>query len=130
MRLENDGPTLARGIMRVGATLAMGALIVYSFWSTFSESAALGRLSATAAKYAYTEQCDLVGNIIAIGQPNCVDLNDYIFIYGAVSKALRKANRGKPSQLLVFETGKVARTEINRVEKRLRFRANKGMNFD
>lgn len=127
---EDGGPTLARGIMRVGTTLAIGALVVYSLWSTYSESAALGRLSATAAKYVYSERCDLEGNLIATGQPNCVDLNQYIFIYGRVSKALRRANTGKPSEFLVFEKGKVARAEINRVEKRLRFRANNAMNSD
>ncbi|MGO4623821.1 hypothetical protein AB4Z34_17485 [Ensifer sp. 2YAB10] len=128
MQAEDDGPTLARGILRVGTLFAVVVLIAYSFLDLFSESAALNRLSATAAKYAYTERCNAEGNLIATGQPNCVDLNHYVFVYGPVSKAFRRACAGKPAELLLFEKGKVARTEINRVEKMLRFRAQNGAN--
>lgn len=128
MQTEDDGPTLARGILRVGTVFAVIGLIAYSFWDLDSESAALNRLSAIAAKYTYTERCDAEGNLIATGQPNCVDLNHYVFVYGPVSKALRRACTGKPAELLLFERGKVARTEINRVEKMLKFRAQTGVN--
>lgn len=128
MPLEDEDPTLTRGSLRVGTLLAVVVLIVYLFWDLYSESAALNRLSATAAKYVYTERCNAEGNLIATGQPNCVDLNHYVFVYGPISKALRSACTGKPSEMLVFEEGKVARTEINRVEKMLKFRDQNGVN--
>lgn len=128
MRVDEDGPTLSRGILRVSTLFIVIAVISYSFWNIYSESAALNRLSATAAIYNYTESCDAEGNLIGTGQPNCVDLNHYVFVYGPISKALRKACTGKPAELLLFEEGKVARTEINRVEKMLKFRAQNGVN--
>jgi hypothetical protein len=50
MQTEADGPTLARGNLRVGTLFAVIGLIADSFWDLYSESAALNRLSATAAK--------------------------------------------------------------------------------
>ncbi|MBY3386535.1 hypothetical protein [Rhizobium laguerreae] len=127
MRDDEHTPSMSRGLLRVGTLCIVIALISYFFWDMFSETAALRRLAETAKNYHYTERCDADGNQIATGQPNCVDLNHYVFVYGPVSKAFRRACSGKVAAILSFEEGKVARTEINLVEKMLQFRARNGL---
>ncbi|MGW9947342.1 hypothetical protein J2W92_002679 [Rhizobium leguminosarum] len=125
---DDEGPSMSRGILRVGTLCVVVVLIAYFLWDMFSETAALRRLAATAKNYSYTEKCDANGNLVATGHPNCVDLNHYMFVYGPVSRAFRRACSGKAAAMLSFEEGKVARTEINLVEKMLQFRARNGMN--
>lgn len=125
---DEDNPSMSRGLLRVGTLCLVVVLIAILFWDMFSESAAIRRLAATAKNYRYTERCDADGNLIATGQPNCVDLNHYVFIYGPVSRAFRRACSGKTAAMLSFEAGKVARSEINLVEKMLQFRARNGVN--
>lgn len=128
MRDQEASPSISLGLLRVGTLCIVVALIVYFFWDMFSESAALRRLAATAKNYPYTERCDANGNLIETGPPNCVDLNHYVFIYGPISRAARRACSGKTAAMLSFEVGKVARTEINLVEKMLQFRVRNGVN--
>ncbi|MBY3139006.1 MULTISPECIES: hypothetical protein [Rhizobium] len=128
MRDDEDTPSMSRGLLRVGTLCLVVVLIAILFWDMFSESAALRRLAATAKNYRYAEKCDADGNVIATGQPNCVDLNHYVFVYGPVSRALRRACSGKSAAMLSFEPGKVARSEINLVEKMLQFRVRNGVN--
>ncbi|MGO7947232.1 hypothetical protein ACC722_39405, partial [Rhizobium ruizarguesonis] len=64
---------------------------------------ALRRLAATAKNYRYAERCDADGNLIATGQPNCVDLNHYVFIYGPVSRAFRRACSVKTAAMQSFD---------------------------
>ncbi|MBA8835197.1 hypothetical protein GGE39_005161 [Rhizobium leguminosarum] len=125
---DKDTPSMSRGLLRVGTLCLVVVLIAILFWDMFSESAALRRLAATAKNYRYAERCDAEGNLIATGQPNCVDLNHYVFVYGPVSRAFRRACSGKSAAMLSFEEGKVARSEINLVEKMLQFRARNGVN--
>jgi len=124
----DDNPSMSLMILRLGTLFAVVALVGYLFWEMFSESAALSRLSATANIYPYTERCDANGQSTAIGQPNCVDLNHYLFVHGSVDKAFRRACSGKPATVLSFEKGKVGIFEINIVEKMLQFRRLNGVN--
>jgi hypothetical protein len=124
----DNGPSLARGLLRVGTLLAAVLLVSYVFWEIFSESAALSRLTATAENFSYTARCDGDGNPIETGEPNCIDLNRYVFIHGPINKAIRRACAGKSPAALLFEPGKVARTEINSVQKSLQFHARFGTN--
>lgn len=124
----DDGPSLARGLLRVGTFFAAAALVCYFFWDTLSESAALSRLTVTAENFSYTARCDGHGNPIETGEPNCVDLNRFVFIHGPINKALRRACSGNSAAVLLFEPGKVARTEINAVQKSLQFHARFGTN--
>lgn len=126
MREDETSPTVARGLLRLSTLFALVAVGGYVFWDTFSEAAALNRLAATATNYRYTQSCDSQGNFIPAAPNNCVDLNHYVFIYGPVMKAVRRSCTGKPVALLSFEKGKVARTEINSVEKMLQFHARYG----
>jgi hypothetical protein len=128
MQADETTPTVARGLLRLGTLFGVIALGGYFFWDMFSETAALNRLAATARSYHYTESCDAEGNLVSSTPANCVDLNHYVFIYGPVLKAMRRACTGKPVAMLSFEKGKVATTEINLVEKMLRFRAQNGAN--
>jgi len=125
---DDDNPSMSLMILRLGTLFAVVALVGYFFWEMFSESAALSRLSATANIYPYAERCDANGQLIAIGQPNCVDLNHYLFVHGSVDKAFRRACSGKPAAVLSFEKGKVATFEINSVENMLQFRHQNGVN--
>lgn len=128
MQDDEDNPSISRVILRLGTLFAVIALVGYLSWEMFSESAALSRLSATAAIYPYIDRCDDNGQLIATGQPNCVDLNHYMFVHGPVDKAFRRACSGTPAAILAFEKGKVATSEINRVQKMLQFRRQNGVN--
>lgn len=128
MQDDEATPTVARGLLRLGTLFGMIAVGGYFLWDLFSESAALNRLAATAKIYHYTESCDAEGNLVSSTPANCVDLNHYVFVYGPVMKAIRRGCTGKSAAMLSFEKGKVARTEINSVEKMLRFRTRNGTN--
>lgn len=128
MQTDDSGPTLARGLVRLCTLLGVTAIFGYFLWSSFSEAAALGRLATTARSFRYIQSCDLGGRPIPSGVANCVDLNHYVFVHAPVMTALRRDCTGKPEAMLLFEKGKVARTEINRVEKLLRFREKNGTN--
>jgi hypothetical protein len=128
MQTDDSGPTLAQGLLRLGTLLGVTAIGGYFLWSLFSENAALNRLATTAKSFRYTQSCDVEGRPVSSGVANCIDLNHYVFIYGPVMTALRRECTGKPATILFFEKGKVARTEINRVEKLLRFRGQNGTN--
>lgn len=125
---DEAAPTVVLGLLRLGALFGVIAVVAYSFWDLYSESAALNRLAATAKGYHYTESCDAEGNLVSSLPANCVDLNHYVFIDGPVMKAIRRNCAGKSAATLTFEKGKVARTEINNVEKMLQFRARNGTN--
>ncbi len=125
---NGTGPTVGQRFLRLGTLFAVFAVGGYFFWDLFSEAAALNRLAVTAKSYNYTQSCDAEGNRTLSTPANCVDLNEYVFIYGPVMKALRRDCAGKSAAMLSFEKGKVARKEINSVEKRLRFRARNGTN--
>jgi len=127
-RLSDDGEAISvsRIMSRGGTVFIVIALASYFLWEMFSESAALSRLSATAAIFHYTERCNADGNPIATGQPNCVDLNRYMFVHGPIDRAIRRACPGKKAGILSFEEGKVSRSEINSVQKELQFRARNG----
>ncbi|MGF6156756.1 hypothetical protein M2267_001999 [Ensifer sp. KUDG1] len=128
MHEDEESPTVARGLLRLSTLFVFMAVGGYVFWDTFSEAAALDRLKATAKNYRYTESCDSEGNFIVSASANCVDLNHYVFIDGPVMKAVRRNCTGKPAALLSFKKGKVARTEINSVQKMLQFHARYGTN--
>lgn len=128
MRDDEATPSMVRGLFRIAVLFAVVALASYFLWNMYSESAALGRLTATANNFPYTERCDLDGNLLAAGAPNCVDLDRYIFVHGPINRAFRRACSGEAAGMLLFEKGKVARTEINLVEKMLQFRAQNGVN--
>ncbi|NTI03138.1 hypothetical protein G6K88_14030 [Agrobacterium rhizogenes] len=123
---DEEALSTSRIILRVGTLVAVAAMIAYLSWVMFSEKAALNRLSETAQNYHYTESCDADGNLVATGQPNCVDLNRYMFVYGPISKAFRRACSGKAAEMLSFQEGKVSTFEINLVDKMLLFRAREG----
>ncbi|KAA0681161.1 hypothetical protein DTW90_37205 [Neorhizobium sp. P12A] len=129
MQGDETGPTIALGLMRLGTLFGVLAVGGYFFWDMFSETAALDRLAATARSYHYTQSCDADGNVISTAPANCVDLNHYVFVYGPVMKAKRRACTGKPAAVLSFEKSKVATTEINLVQKILQFHAQYGENF-
>jgi len=124
---DDEVLTILRIISRVGMLLFVAAIITYLVWEMFSESAALSRLSATAQVYHYTQRCDADGNPISTGQPNCVDLNRYVFVHGPPDKAFRRACSGKTAEMLSFERGNVSTFEINLVDKMLQFRARNGV---
>lgn len=128
MGVEEATPSVSRGLFRVGTFLAFVAFVSYFLWDMYSESAALRRLADTAKNFPYTERCDADGNWIATGPPNCVDLNGYLFVYGPVSRAFRRACSGKAATTLLFEKNKVARTEIISVQRSLQFKARTGVN--
>lgn len=128
MQGDDVGPTLAQGILRLGTLFGVTAVGGYFFWSLYSETAALDRLASTAKSFPYTQSCDAGGRIVSSGVDNCIDLNHYVFIDGPVMTALRRDCTGKSEAMLVFEAGKVARTEINRVAQLLRFREQNGTN--
>ncbi len=128
MQRDEVEPTLTQGMLRLGTLFAVIAVGGHFFWNFFSETAALNRLEATAKSYRYTQSCDAEGHPVSSGVGNCVDLNHYVFVYGPTMKALRRACTGKSETILFFEKGKVARTEINSVEKLLRFREQYGTN--
>jgi hypothetical protein len=123
---DEEAPSMSRAISRVGTLVAVAAMIAYLLWVMFSEKAALNRLSETAQNYHFTESCDADGNLVATGQPNCVDLNRYMFVYGPISRAFRRACSGNVAEKLSFEDGKVSTFEINLVDKMLQFRAREG----
>ncbi len=126
--MSDDGEAISvsRIMSRVGTVFIVIALASYFLWEMLSESAALSRLSATAAIFRYTERCDADGNPIATGQPNCVDLNRYVFVHGPIDRAFRRECSGKKGGILSFEEGKVSRSEINSVQKELQYRARNG----
>ena len=109
-----------------GTVFVVIAIPSYFLWEMFSESAALSRLSATAAIFHYTVRCDADGNPVATGQPHGVDLNRYVLVHGPIHGAFRRACSGKKAGILSFEEGKVPRSEINSVQKELQFRARNG----
>lgn len=126
---DEEGPSTALGLLRVGTLISFIALALFFLWEFFSQSAALSRLSATAEILPYTERCDADGNLITTGRPNCVDLGRYVFVHGTVNKAFRKACAGQKgaAEMLSFEEGKASRTEINGIQKSLRFQAQTGV---
>jgi hypothetical protein len=128
MHTDDSGPTLAQGLVRLGTLLGVVVIGSYFLWSLFSEAAALDRLATTAKSFRYTQSCDVEGRAVSSGVTNCVDLNHYVFVYGPVMTALRRDCTGKSEAIILFEKGAVARTEINRVEKLLRFREQNGTN--
>lgn len=93
IKLQDDdtGPSLARGLFRLGVFFGCVAFILFFFWETYSSSAALSRLSAAASTFSYTERCDANGNPTTTGEPNCIDLGRYLFIHVPVMKALSKS---------------------------------------
>lgn len=123
---DEEPLTLSRIIQRFGTLFVVVAITSYFSWEMFSDNAALSRLSATAEIYHYTERCDADGNPIATGQPNCADLNNYVFVHGPINRAFRRACSGKTAEMLSFEDGKVPRSEISSVQKALQFRAQNG----
>jgi hypothetical protein len=128
MQTDDSGPTLAQGLVRLGTLLGVIAIGSYFLWTLFSKAAALDRLATTAKSFGYTQSCDVEGRPVSSGVANCIDLNHYVFIYGPVMTALRRDCTGKSEAILFFEKREVARTEINRIEKLLRFREQNGMN--
>ena len=132
VKLQDDdtGPSLARGLFRIGVFVGCAAFVLFFFWETYSSSAALSRLSAAASNFAYTESCDANGNPTSVGEPNCVDLGRYVFVHGPVLKAFRRAcsGSGDVPGVVVLEIGKAPRIEIHRVEKAFRFRSRNGVN--
>lgn len=95
MQDDDTNPSLARGLFRLGVLFGCVAFILFFFWETYSSSAALSRLSAAASNFSYTEKCDANGNPTTTGEPNCIDLGRYLFIYGPVMKALSKSVLGE-----------------------------------
>ena len=130
LRLQDDetGPSLARGLMRLGVFFGCVALVMLFFWETYSSSAALRRLSAAARNFSYTEKCDANGNPTTTGKPNCVDLGRYLFVYGPVMKAFRRACLGTKDApaVIILEEDKAPRRDIHRVEKSFDFRSRTG----
>lgn len=116
-------PSLGRGLYRLAVLFACIAIFTYVLWEIFSTTAAVSRLSSTARTYPYADRCDENGNRIDSGQPNCVNLPNYVFINGPVLKAFRKACPGgnEPAEMLVLEKGKAPRIDIVRVQKALNF---------
>lgn len=130
MQEHKGNPTLARGLYRVAVLFGCVALVSYFLWELFSTSAAVSRLSAAARNFPYVERCDDEGNRADAGQPNCVDLGQYVFINGPVLQALRRScseGDGPPVMLTLVE-GKASRKDIVRVEKYLAFRKRTGQN--
>ncbi|WP_085737513.1 hypothetical protein [Rhizobium sp. CIAT894] len=127
MQDDEANPSLALGLYRVSVLVGCIFLITCLFWDMFSATAAVNRLSAAANNFHYTERCDSNGNLIDTGEPNCVDLGNYLLINGPVLKALRRACAyGSTPAMLILEKGKASRIEIARVEKSLAWRvANK-----
>lgn len=130
IKLQDDdtNPSLARGLFRLGVLFGCVAFILFFFWETYSSSAALSRLSAAAGNFSYTEKCDANGNPTTTGEPNCIDLGRYLFIYGPVMKAFRRAcsGSGDGAGVVILEKNKAPRIEIHRVEKAFRFRSRNG----
>ncbi len=123
---DEDALSVSRIMSRAGTIVTVIALASHFLWEMLSESAALSRLSATAAIFHYPERCDANGNPIATGQPNCVDLNRCVFVHGPINRAFRRAYTGKEAGILSFEEGKVPRSEINAVQKELQYWARSG----
>jgi hypothetical protein len=132
MKLQDDdsGPSLARGLFRVGVLFGCVAFVLFFFWETYGSSAALSRLSAAASSFSYTERCDANGNATTTGEPNCIDLGRYQFVYGPVMTAFRRACSGSDDApgVIILEEDKAPRIEIHRVEKAFRFRSRNGAN--
>ena len=130
IKLQDDdtGPSLARGLFRLGVLFGCVAFVLFFFWETYSSSAALSRLSAAASNFSYTERCDANGNPTTTGEPNCIDLGRYQFVYGPVMKAFRRACSGTDDGpgVVILEKDKAPRIEIHRVEKAFRFRSRNG----
>lgn len=125
---DNTGPSLARGLFRLGVLFGCVAFLLFFFWETYSSSAALSRLSAAASNFSYTERCDANGNPTPTGEPNCIDLGRYLFVYGPVMKSFRTACSGSDGGpgVVILEKDKASRIEIHRVEKAFRFRSRNG----
>ncbi|MBD8665643.1 hypothetical protein IFT59_20565 [Rhizobium sp. CFBP 8752] len=128
MHNDNSDPTVARGLYRILVLFMSIALGSYLLWEMFSTTAALSRLAAAAGNFPYVERCDVEGNPRTTGQPNCVDLSDYLFINGPVLKAIARVcpRSDKPPVMLTLEQGKASREDIVRVEKGLRYRKENG----
>jgi hypothetical protein len=128
-RLQDDvGPSLARGMMRLGILFGCILLVIFFFWETYSSSASLRRISATAKSFPYTDRCDSNGHPANIEKPNCVDLGSYVFVSGPILKAFRKACAGSNQMpgVIILEESAAPRIEIHRVEKALTFRLRNG----
>lgn len=130
MEDDDSGPSLARGLFRVGVLLGCVAFVLFFLWGTYSSSAALSRLSEAARDFSYTERCDANGNPTNTGEPNCIDLGRYLFVYSPAMKAFRKACSGSDEapDVIILEEDKAPRIEIQRVEKAFRFRSRNGAN--
>lgn len=128
MRVDDAGPSLARGLFRLGVFFVFVAFAVFFVWEAGSSTAALSRLSAAARNFSYTERCDANGNPTTKGEPNCVDLGGYLFVNGPVMKAFRRACSGRDEVpgVIVLDIGKASNVEIHRVEKAFDFRSRTG----
>lgn len=127
---EISAPTRARGLYRLAVLFASFGIFVFILWSTYSTSAALSRISATVRTFQFYDRCDAFGNRVSFGEPNCVDLERYVFVNGPVMKAYRRACQGRDGgpAVIILEAGKSPRGEIHRVDKAFRFRVRNGQN--
>lgn len=130
MEETSAGPTKAQGCYRLAVLFACVGVFAFFLWNTYSASAALLRIATTARKFEFPDRCDASGNLVSIGEPNCVDLQRYVFVNGPVMKAYRRACQGRDGgpAVIILEAGKSPRGEIHRVDKAFSFRVRNGQN--